>query len=93
MAVAGRTITVVDGALDAIARTLEQLVRFGDRVVVENPGFPPFLDLLDVLGAVAVPVALDEQGMLPDALARRAAQPIRSPRSCSRGRRTPPASR
>jgi DNA-binding transcriptional MocR family regulator len=63
-------IMVVDGALDAISRTLEQLVRFGDRVVVESPGFPPFLDLLDVLGAEAVPVALDEHGMVPDALAR-----------------------
>ena len=61
---------VVDGALDAISRTLGQLVRFGDRVVVESPGFPPFLDLLDVLGAHAVPVRLDEQGMHPDALAR-----------------------
>lgn len=64
------TIMVVDGAFDAISRTLEQLVRFGDRVVVESPGFPPFLDLLDVLGAEAVPVRLDEQGMVPEALAR-----------------------
>ncbi len=64
------TIMVVDGALDAISRTLEQLVRFGDRVVVESPGFPPFLDLLEVLGAEAVPVPLDEHGMLPEALDR-----------------------
>lgn len=62
------SIMVVDGALDAISRTLEQLVRFGDRVVVESPGFPPFLDLLDVLGAEAVPVRLDEFGMVPEAL-------------------------
>ena len=61
---------VVDGALDAISRTLDQVVRYGDRVVVESPGFPPFLDLLDLLGAEAVPVALDTQGMLPDELAR-----------------------
>ena len=64
------SIMVVDGALDAISRTLGQLVRFGDRVVVESPGFPPFLDLLDVLGAEAVPVRLDEHGMVPEALAR-----------------------
>jgi len=64
------SIMVVDGALDAISRTLEQLVRFGDRVVVESPGFPPFLDLLDVLGAEAIPVRLDEYGMMPEALAR-----------------------
>ena len=64
------SIMVVDGALDAISRTLGQLVRFGDRVIVESPGFPPFLDLLDVLGAEAVPVRLDEHGMVPDALGR-----------------------
>lgn len=63
------SIVVVDGALDAISRTLDQVVRFGDRVVVEHPGFPPFLDLLDALGAEAVPVGLDEHGMRPDALA------------------------
>lgn len=63
-------ITVVDGALDGIVRTLEQLVRFGDRVVVESPGFPPFFDILEALGAEAVPVALDEHGIRPDELAR-----------------------
>lgn len=63
------SIAVVDGALDAISRTLDQVVRFGDRVVVEHPGFPPFLDLLDLLGAEAVPVAVDEQGMSPEGLA------------------------
>lgn len=66
---AAESIMVVDGALDAISRTLDQVVRFGDRVVVEHPGFPPFLDLLDALGAEAVPVGLDEHGMRPDALA------------------------
>ncbi|MGR2752576.1 aminotransferase class I/II-fold pyridoxal phosphate-dependent enzyme [Agromyces arachidis] len=62
-------ITVVDGALDAISRTLDQVVRFGDRVVVEHPGFPPFLDLLDLLGAEAIPVAVDQHGMSPEGLA------------------------
>lgn len=63
------SIAVVDGALDAISRTLDQVVRFGDRVVVEHPGFPPFLDLLDLIGAEAIPVAVDEHGMSPDGLA------------------------
>ena len=45
------------------------VVRFGDRVIVENPGFPPIFDLLDHVGAVRVPVALDEDGMRPDSLA------------------------
>jgi aspartate/methionine/tyrosine aminotransferase len=78
-------IVVVDGALDAISRTLDQVVRFGDRVVVEHPGFPPFLDLLDAFGAEAVPVRLDEHGMLPEALraalARRPAALLLQPRA------------
>ncbi len=64
------SLTIVDGALDAISRALETLVRFGDRVVVENPGFPPFLDLLDHFGVERIPVALDGSGMRPDALDR-----------------------
>ncbi len=63
-------ITVVDGALDAMARSLELLVRFGDRVVVEDPCFPPLLDLLDLLGAERVPIALDSSGLRPEALER-----------------------
>ncbi|MGW9631118.1 aminotransferase class I/II-fold pyridoxal phosphate-dependent enzyme [Agromyces sp. NPDC055520] len=63
-------IMVVDGALDAVSRTLDEVVRYGDRVVVESPGFPPFLDLLDLLGAEAVPVDVDDEGMTVDGLAR-----------------------
>ncbi|WOF23454.1 aminotransferase class I/II-fold pyridoxal phosphate-dependent enzyme [Microbacterium betulae] len=63
------TITVVDGALDGIDRTLGQLVRFGDRVAVESPGFPHFLDLIEVLGAEPVPLALDSEGVTPASLA------------------------
>jgi DNA-binding transcriptional MocR family regulator len=61
-------MTIIDGSLDGVDRVLASLVHFGDRVAVENPTFPPFLDLLDVLGAVPVPVAADDEGVLPDAL-------------------------
>ncbi|TAJ48938.1 MAG: aminotransferase class I/II-fold pyridoxal phosphate-dependent enzyme [Herbiconiux sp.] len=64
------SLTIVDGALDAISRALETLVRFGDRVVVENPGFPPFFDLLDHFGVERIPVSLDGAGMRPDSLDR-----------------------
>ena len=60
------SITVVNGALDAIDRALGTLVRFGDRIVVENPTFPPFIDLIDHYGLQAVPVGLDAEGMRPD---------------------------
>lgn len=63
-------LTIVDGALDAISRALDMLVRFGDRVVVENPGFPPFFDLLDQLGLERIPVDVDGEGVRPDHLAR-----------------------
>ncbi|MFB2584438.1 aminotransferase class I/II-fold pyridoxal phosphate-dependent enzyme [Herbiconiux liukaitaii] len=65
-----QALTIVDGALDAISRSLETLVRFGDRVVVENPGFPPFFDLLDHFGVERIPVDVDGEGMRPDQLAR-----------------------
>ncbi len=62
-------LTVVDGALDGLSRTLEELVRFGDRVAVEDPGFPPIFDLLERLGAERVPVPLDDEGLVPAGLA------------------------
>ncbi|MGO1056386.1 aminotransferase class I/II-fold pyridoxal phosphate-dependent enzyme [Crossiella sp. CA198] len=63
------TLTIVNGSLDGIDRLLAQLLRLGDRVIVENPTFPPFLDLLDTVGASALPVPVDDEGILPDALA------------------------
>lgn len=61
-------LTVVDGALDALSRVVEQVVRLGDRVVMENPGFPPLIDLLERAGADIVPVRLDDEGVVPEAL-------------------------
>ena len=70
-------LTVVDGATDGIERILEQVVSYGDRVVLESPGFPPFLDLVAALGAEVVPVALDAEGARPDSLrAALAAGPV-----------------
>lgn len=63
------SITVVDGALDAISRSLDHVTRFGDRVIVENPGFPPFFDLLDQIGVEQLPVAVDAQGIVPESFA------------------------
>lgn len=61
-------LTVVDGALDALSRVVEQVVRLGDRVVMENPGFPPLIDLLERAGAEVIPVSLDDEGVVPDEL-------------------------
>ncbi|WP_182378507.1 aminotransferase class I/II-fold pyridoxal phosphate-dependent enzyme [Nocardioides sp. WS12] len=70
-------LTVVDGATDAVTRTLEQIVRYGDRVVLESPTFPPFFDLVETLGGEIVPVELDDRGIRPDALRKAlAARPV-----------------
>ncbi len=63
------SITVTNGALDAIDRTLAGLVRYGDKVVVENPTFPPFLDLIEHYGLEPIGVELDDSGMRPDSFA------------------------
>jgi DNA-binding transcriptional MocR family regulator len=62
-------LTIVDGAMDAISRTLDLLLKFGDRVAVESPGFPPVFDLLDHYGTERIAVELDSEGMRPDSLA------------------------
>jgi DNA-binding transcriptional MocR family regulator len=62
-------LTVVDGALDALDRIMAGAVRFGDHVLVENPAFPPVLDLLDSVGAAVAGVPVDAAGLRPDALA------------------------
>ncbi|GAA3821234.1 aminotransferase class I/II-fold pyridoxal phosphate-dependent enzyme [Nocardioides panacisoli] len=63
-------LTVVDGATDGIARVLEQVVAYGDRVVLESPGFPPFFDLVESIGGEVVPVELDAVGVRPESLRR-----------------------
>lgn len=62
-------LTVVDGALDALSRVVDHAVRLGDRVAMENPGFPPLIDLLERCGAEILPLELDEQGVRPASLA------------------------
>ena len=61
-------LTVVDGALDALDRVATEVLRLGDRVIVEHPTFPPILDLLDRLDCEAVSVDVDDEGLVLDQL-------------------------
>jgi DNA-binding transcriptional MocR family regulator len=59
---AAEELLVVDGAMDALDLISRVLLRPGDLVLVENPGFPPLLDLLEDRGVDVVGVPLDETG-------------------------------
>jgi len=55
-------LTVVSGGLDGMERVLQAHVRRGDRVAIEDPGYPAVIDLVNALGLVAVPMVIDGEG-------------------------------
>jgi GntR family transcriptional regulator / MocR family aminotransferase len=55
-------------ALDVIARVL---LAPGDRVAVEDPGYPPARRLFASLGIRVLPVPVDEEGLVVEAIPRR----------------------
>ncbi len=63
------SVAIVSGALDGLKRTLEAHTRRGDKVVVEDPCFTGIIDVIRVLGLAPVPVAVDDYGAKPLALA------------------------
>jgi DNA-binding transcriptional MocR family regulator len=71
-------MSLTDGAMDAHAQFMAQMLRYGDRVAVEDPTFPPLLDLLHAQGMRVVGIRLDAQGMRPDELSDAVATGLRA---------------
>jgi DNA-binding transcriptional MocR family regulator len=69
-------LAVVDGAMDALDLIVRTSLRFGDRVVVEDPCFPPLVDLLESVGAQLVGVPLDDEGLALEPLAAALSEPV-----------------
>jgi DNA-binding transcriptional MocR family regulator len=71
-------VTVTSGALDAVERVLREHARPGDRVLVEDPTLPGFLDLLASLGLVPQPCAMDDEGLEPEAFDGALTPPVKA---------------
>jgi DNA-binding transcriptional MocR family regulator len=61
-------LAVVSGGLDGLERVLQAHLRRGDRVAVEDPGYPPVIDLIGAMGFASIPVAIDDEGFRQESL-------------------------
>ncbi|WP_073780214.1 aminotransferase class I/II-fold pyridoxal phosphate-dependent enzyme [Streptomyces sp. MJM1172] len=71
-------VGVTSGALDGIERVLGAHLRPGDAVAVEDPGWGSVLDLAAALGLRVLPVAVDDDGPVVEAVARALAEGARA---------------
>jgi DNA-binding transcriptional MocR family regulator len=63
------SLVVTGGALDGIERALATWLTPSDRVLVEDPGHAVTFDLVAAMGYTAVPVPVDDLGIVPAGLA------------------------
>jgi GntR family transcriptional regulator/MocR family aminotransferase len=67
-ALTGRRILVTHGSQEGMFLVGQLLLRPGDKVAVDEIGFQPAWDAFRAAGAELVPIRLDGQGTVPDAL-------------------------
>ncbi len=61
-------LMVSDGAMDALDQVTREVLGEGQRVIVEDPGFPLLVDLIESTGASVTAVPVDEEGLVVDGL-------------------------
>ncbi|MBW8845715.1 MAG: PLP-dependent aminotransferase family protein [Burkholderiales bacterium] len=61
-------VIVTQGAQQAFDLLVRVLVGPGDTAAIESPGYPPVIGLLQAQGARIVPVPVDDEGLVTDAL-------------------------
>jgi DNA-binding transcriptional MocR family regulator len=71
-------LAVTAGALDAMERLLTAHLRPGDAVGIEDPGWGNMVDLVAALGLRAVPVRVDDEGPVPEAMSAALAAGVRA---------------
>lgn len=59
-------ILIVSGTQEALHLTARQVVRPGDRIGMEDPGYPDAVGAFRSAGAEIVPFPIDESGLVPD---------------------------
>ena len=70
-------VVITAGALHGMDLVLRALVGPGDVVAMEEPGYPPAVDLLRSHGLTVVGVPVDAQGLVVDAIPPRARRRVR----------------
>src|SRR5215211_3417350 len=67
-------LLITSGSQQALTLTATVLIEPGDRVLVEEPSYLAALQAFQLAGAEVVPVACDDDGLDPDAVAAAAAE-------------------
>jgi GntR family transcriptional regulator/MocR family aminotransferase len=59
-------VAIVSGVQEAIDVTARLFLNPGDRVAIENPGYPGATLVFDAVGGTVVPIPLDDEGLIVD---------------------------